>query len=319
MLPYIVNRLGTQLLPVLFLASILVFMSVRLIPGDPAAAAVGENATPEAYFAYREQLGLNDPWYEQYFNWIGGVVVGDFGISTKGAEAADIIWSAFPATIELTLFSLLIGFGWGTALGLLAAINRGGFWDYFAALWTGWNIGVPSFIAGIFYLLIFAVQLDLLPAAGRVPFFENPIQSIQHLLLPSLALGGIVAAGISRFVRQSVLDTMTEDYIRTARAKGLRDRVVLLRHALKPSLIPVVTFAGLQMATILGGTLVIETVFTWPGVGRALVVAVRDRDYNVMQVITLLLVFIFITVNLLVDLLYASLDPRIRIGATAEA
>ena len=319
MLPYIVNRLGTQLLPVLFLASILVFMSVRLIPGDPAAAAVGENSTPEAYFAYREQLGLNDPWYEQYFNWIGGVVVGDFGISTKGAEAADIIWSAFPATIELTLFSLLIGFGWGTALGLLAAINRGGFWDYFAALWTGWNIGVPSFIAGIFYLLIFAVQLDLLPAAGRVPFFENPIQSIQHLLLPSLALGGIVAAGISRFVRQSVLDTMTEDYIRTARAKGLRDRVVLLRHALKPSLIPVVTFAGLQMATILGGTLVIETVFTWPGVGRALVVAVRDRDYNVMQVITLLLVFIFITVNLLVDLLYAGLDPRIRIGATAEA
>ena len=319
MLPYVANRLATQLLPVLFLASILVFMSVRLIPGDPAAAAVGENSTPEAYFAYREQLGLNDPWYEQYFNWIGGVVVGDFGISTKGAEAADIIWSAFPATIELTLFSLLIGFGWGTALGLLAAINRGGFWDYFAALWTGWNIGVPSFIAGIFYLLIFAVQLDLLPAAGRVPFFENPIQSIQHLLLPSLALGGIVAAGISRFVRQSVLDTMTEDYIRTARAKGLRDRVVLLRHALKPSLIPVVTFAGLQMATILGGTLVIETVFTWPGIGRALVVAVRDRDYNVMQVITLLLVFIFITVNLLVDLLYAGLDPRIRIGATAEA
>ncbi len=319
MLPYVANRLATQLLPVLFLASILVFMSVRLIPGDPAAAAVGENSTPEAYFAYREQLGLNDPWYEQYFNWIGGVVVGDFGISTKGAEAADIIWSAFPATIELTLFSLLIGFGWGTALGLLAAINRGGFWDYFAALWTGWNIGVPSFIAGIFYLLIFAVQLDLLPAAGRVPFFENPIQSIQHLLLPSLALGGIVAAGISRFVRQSVLDTMTEDYIRTARAKGLRDRVVLLRHALKPSLIPVVTFAGLQMATILGGTLVIETVFTWPGIGRALVVAVRDRDYNVMQVITLLLVVIFITVNLLVDLLYAGLDPRIRIGATAEA
>ena len=195
MLPYIVNRFGTQLLPVLFLASILVFMSVRLIPGDPAAAAVGENATPEAYFAYREQLGLNDPWYEQYFNWIGGVVVGDFGISTKGAEASEIIWSAFPATIELTLFSLIIGFGWGTVLGLLAAVNRGGFWDYFAAAWTGWNIGVPSFIAGLFYLLIFAVQLDLLPAAGRVPFFENPLQSLQHLLLPSLALGGIVAAG----------------------------------------------------------------------------------------------------------------------------
>ena len=318
MLPYVANRLATQLLPVLFLASILVFMSVRLIPGDPAAAAVGETATPEAYFAYREQLGLNDPWYEQYFNWIGGVVVGDFGSSTKGAGASDIIWSAFPATLELTIFSLFIGFGWGTVLGILAAINRGGFWDYFAALWTGWNIGIPSFIAGIFYLLIFAVQLDLLPASGRVAFFDNPIQSLEHLLLPSLALGGIVAAGISRFVRQSVLDTMTEDFIRTARAKGLRDRVVITRHALKPSLIPVVTFAGLQMATILGGTLVIETVFTWPGIGRALVVAVRDRDYNVMQVITMLLVLIFVSINLVVDLMYAALDPRIRVGASAE-
>ena len=127
MLPYVANRLATQLLPVLFLASILVFVSVRLIPGDPAAAAVGETATPEAYFAYREQLGLNDPWYEQYFNWIGGVVVGDFGSSTKGAAASDIIWSAFPATLELTIFSLFIGFGWGTVLGILAAINRGGF------------------------------------------------------------------------------------------------------------------------------------------------------------------------------------------------
>ena len=319
MLPYIANRLATQLLPVLFLASILVFMSVRLIPGDPAAAAVGETATPEAYLAYKEQLGLNDPWWEQYFNWIGGVITGDFGISTKGADASDIIWSAFPATIELTIFSLIIGFGWGTALGILAAINRGGFWDYFAALWTGWNIGVPSFIAGLFYLLIFAVQLDIFPAAGRVAFFDDPIASIEHLILPSFALGGIVAAGISRFVRQSVLDTMTEDYIRTARAKGLRDRVVILRHALKPSLIPVVTFAGLQMASILGGTLVIETVFTWPGVGRALVVAVRDRDYNVMQIITMLLVLIFVSVNLVVDLLYAALDPRIRIGATSEA
>ena len=315
---YVLNRLLTQMVPVLILASILVFVSVRLIPGDPAAAAVGEAATTEAYLEYREQLGLNDPWYEQYFNWIGGVFEGDFGTSTKGVEASDILASAFPATLELAVVASLIGFGLGILLGIAAAINRGGFWDYFASLWTGWNIGVPSFIAGLVYLLVFAIWLEWLPAAGRVAFIDDPIASLEHLLLPGFALGGIVAAGISRFTRQSLLDTLTEDYIRTARAKGLRERIVVYRHALRPSLIPVVTIMGLQLATILGGTLVIETVFTWPGVGRALVVAVRDRDYNVMQIITLMLVLIFVAVNLLVDLLYATLDPRIRIGAGAE-
>ena len=155
MLPYVANRLATQLLPVLFLASILVFMSVRLIPGDPAARGGGRDGDPGSLLRLSGTVGAQRPWYEQYFNWIGGVVVGDFGSSTKGAGASDIIWSAFPATLELTIFSLFIGFGWGTVLGILAAINRGGFWDYFAALWTGWNIGIPSFIAGIFYLLIF--------------------------------------------------------------------------------------------------------------------------------------------------------------------
>ena len=315
---YILNRLVKQMLPVLIIASILVFMVVRLIPGDPAASALGEESTADAYEAYRETLGLNDPWYEQYFNWIGGVVQGDFGDSTKGAEASTIIWSAFPATIELAFFALVVGFMGGVVLGILAAVNRGGFWDYFAILWTTWNFGVPSFIAGLFYLLAFAIWLDWLPAAGRVPFLDNPLTSLEHLVLPGLALGGITAASTSRYVRQSLLDTLTEDYVRTARAKGLPDRTVILRHALKPSLIPVITFAGVQMASVLGGTLVIETVFTWPGIGRALVVAVRDRDYNVMQAITLLLVLIFVTVNLIVDLLYAVLDPRIRIGASAE-
>lgn len=312
MLPYIVNRFGTQLLPVLFLASILVFMSVRLIPGDPAAAAVGEQATPEAYYAYREQLGLNDPWYEQYFNWIGGVIVGDFGISTKGAEASEIIWSAFPATIELTFFALLVGFGWGTVLGLLAAVNRGGFWDYFAALWTGWNIGVPSFIAGLFYLLVFALQLDLLPAAGRVAFFEDPVQALQHLILPSLALGGIVAAGISRFVRQSVLDTMTEDYIRTARAKGLNETRVVARHALRNGLIPVVTLIGLQAPLLIGGAVILEQIFVVPGMGLLLLEAVFQRDYPVISGVFLVVGFGVLVINLLVDLSYGWLDPKVR-------
>ena len=152
-----------------------------------------------------------------------------------------------------------------------------------------------------------------------MPFTEDPIESLRHLALPTLALGSIVAAQISRYTRQSILDTLTEDYIRTARAKGLRERTVMIRHALKPSLIPVVTIMGLQVGSILAGTLVIEQVFTWPGVGRSLVTAVRERDYTLMQAITLMLVMIFLTVNLLTDLLYVGLDPRIRLGAKSEA
>lgn len=315
---YVLHRLVTQLIPVMLVASLLVFLVVRVIPGDPAASSVGETATAEAYQQARERLGLDKPIHTQYFEWITNALTGDFGQSIKGPQAAEIIGSAFPATVELALFSILIGFGFGIVLGIAAAVDRGGFWDYFAGLWTGWNIGVPSFIAGLLYLLVFAVWLGWFPASGRVSFTEDPVEAFKHLLLPSMALGGIVAAQISRFTRQSILDTMNEDYIRTARAKGLRDRSVIFRHALKPSLIPVVTIMGLQLGSILGGTLVIESVFTWPGMGRALVVAVRDRDYVMMQAITLLLVLIFLTVNLLVDMLYVALDPRIRLGGSAE-
>ncbi len=316
---YILHRLVTQLVPVMLVASMLVFLVVRVIPGDPAAAAVGENATAEAYAQAREKMGLDEPIHTQYIEWISGALVGDFGQSIKGPPASEIIASAFPATVELSVFSLIIGFGFGVVLGILAAVDRGGFWDYFAGLWTGWNIGVPSFIAGLLYLLVFAVWLGWFPVAGRVPFTENQLEAMKHLVLPSFALGGIVAAQISRFTRQSILDTLNEDYIRTARAKGLSERAVIFKHALKPSMIPVVTIMGLQLGSILGGTLVIESVFTWPGMGRALVVAVRDRDYVMMQAITLLLVMIFLSVNLLVDLVYVALDPRIRLGGTSEA
>ena len=319
---YFFDRLITQMLPVAFLASFLVFMVVRLIPGDPAMfAAGGENQTSEeAMQLARERMGLNDPFHIQYFKWLGGAVQGDFGISmNKGVPVTDIVTSAFPATIELALFALTYGFLWGIVLGVLAAVNRGGFWDYVSNIWTGYNIGVPSFIAGLLYLLVFAIGFKLFPASGRVPFTEDPIESLRHLALPTLALGSIVAAQISRYTRQSILDTLTEDYIRTARAKGLRERTVMIRHALKPSLIPVVTIMGLQVGSILAGTLVIEQVFTWPGVGRSLVTAVRERDYTLMQAITLMLVMIFLTVNLLTDLLYVGLDPRIRLGAKSEA
>ncbi len=318
---YVLRRLFTQLIPVLFIASILIFVSVRLIPGDPVAGAIGDamgNTDPEVYERLKEELGLNKPIYEQYWIWLGQVLTLDLGKSLTGLEVTEILWNAIPASVELAGVAIAIGFLLGLLLGVAAAVNRGGPLDWFAAGWTGWNIGVPSFIAGLVYLIIFAVWLDLAPVSGRVPLTEDPAEAMKHLALPGLALGGIVAANISRFTRQSLLDTLSEDYIRTARAKGLTSAAVIFRHALRPSMIPVVTIMGLELASILSGTLVIETVFTWPGLGRALINAVNNRDYTVIQAATLLLVVVFVVVNLLVDLTYVALDPRIRIGGSAE-
>ena len=316
---YVLSRLLTQLIPTLFVASLLIFGAVRLIPGDPAVAACGEMSIgTECQEDLRRKWGLDRPFFEQYGNWVSGIFRGDFGISNKGIEVYEVVASAFPASIELTVFATIIGFGLGLLLGILAAINRGGFWDYFGSLWAGWNIGIPSFIAGFFYLIIFAVVLDVLPSFGRVPVTEDFGRALLHLLMPGLALGGIVAAQILRFTRQSMLDTLTEDFIRTARAKGLRGRVVILRHALRPSLIPVLTIMAYFFAEILGGTLIIESVFTWPGMGRALAVAVRDRDYAIIQIITMIIVTIFTSVFLLIDVIYVAIDPRIRVGRGAE-
>ena len=319
---YVLRRLFTQLIPVLFVASILIFVSVRLIPGDPVAGAIGDatgGTDPQVYERLREELGLNNPVYVQYWHWLADVLQLDFGRSLSGLPVGEILTNAIPASIELAAVAIVIGFTLGLLLGVAAAVNRGGPLDWFAAGWTSWNIGVPSFIAGLVYLIIFAIWLDLAPVSGRVPLTEDPLGALKHLALPGLALGGIVAANISRFTRQSLLDTLSEDYIRTARAKGLTSRVVIVRHALRPSLIPVVTIMGLELASILSGTLVIETVFTWPGLGRALINAVNNRDYKVIQATTLLLVFVFVIVNLIVDLTYVALDPRIRIGESSEA
>ena len=319
---YILRRLITQLIPVLFVASFLIFVSVRLIPGDPALGALGDSfstVNPEVYEELRRQLGLDKPIYVQYPLWLGNVLTGDFGDSLTGLKVIDLIWNAIPASVELTAVAVFFGFSMGLLIGVAAALNRGGPLDWFAAGWTIWNIGVPSFIAGLVYLIVFAVWFDLLPAAGRVPLTENPVEALKHLALPGLALGGIVAANISRFTRQSLLDTLSQDYIRTARAKGLSERMIVFRHALRPGMIPVVTIMGLELASILSGTLVIETVCTWPGLGRALVNAVTNRDYTVIQATTLLLVVIFVVVNLIVHLIYVALDPRIRLGAGSEA
>ncbi|MGE5596466.1 MAG: ABC transporter permease [Hyphomicrobiales bacterium] len=311
---YLVSRLLRQFVPVVFIASIVIFGLMELLPGDPAVVILGETATPESVQALREEMGLNKPLPERYVDWLGDTATGDLGRSTTGKTVTDLLGASLPPTLELAFFAFTFGNLFGVALGVLAGINRGGPIDILVGTLTSLLIAVPSFVAGLLMLLVFSVWLGWFPSAGRVPLFSDPGDSLLHLALPAIALGGIITAVISRFTRQSIVDTLTNDYIRTARAKGLSPGVVILRHALKPSMMPVVTVMGLQLGGLIGGTIVVEQVFTWPGMGRLLVNSVNSRDYPTIQAITLLLVTSYLVFNLLTDLAYGWLDPRVRLG-----
>lgn len=311
---YLLSRLIKQFIPVVFIASIIIFALMELLPGDPAVIILGETATPESVEALREEMGLNDPLPQRYLRWLGNSLTGDLGQSTSGKQVTELFAASLPPTLELAFFAFTFGNLLGVTLGILAGINRGNAIDVGIGILSGLLIAIPSFVAGLLMLLVFSVKLGWFPSAGRTPFFEDPGDALLHLTLPALALGGIIAAVISRFTRQSIVDTLTHDYIRTARAKGLSNRAVILRHALKPSMMPVVTVIGIQLGGLIGGTIVIEQVFTWPGMGRLLVTSVNARDYPTIQAITLLLVSSYLLFNLLTDLTYAWLDPRLRLG-----
>jgi len=309
---YVISRLVRQFVPLVFIASILIFGLIELLPGDPAVIALGETATPESVTAMRHEMGLDRPLPERYMTWLGHALQGDFGRSTTGKTVGALLSQSLPSTLELAFVAFAIGNVLGIALGVLAGVYRGKFVDAAIGVITSLLIAVPSFVAGLLVLLVFTVWLGWFPSAGRVAFTDNPVQAIQHITLPALSLAGVVAAIISRFTRQSIVDTLTNDYIRTARSKGLSERTVIIRHALKPSMLPVVTVIGVQLGGLIGGAIVIEQVFTWPGMGRLLIGAVSSKDYPVIQAITLLLVASYLLFNLLTDLAYAWLDPRLR-------
>jgi peptide/nickel transport system permease protein len=309
---YVVFRLG-QLLPVLLLASVAVWLMIHLIPGDPALALLGPDATPQQLTRARQIMGLDRPWPVQYGLWLGRVARGDLGVSyLSGLPVTRLLAQRVPVTLQLTLASLLVALAIAAPLGVLTAVRPR---SLLARLVTGYNalaMAVPTFWLGILLVLLFALQLRWLPASGFVPAWEEPGRALRFLVLPAFTLGAYVSAVLARFVRAALLETLFQDYVRTARAKGLGEGPVVGRHALRNALIPVVTVVGLQFGAFMGGAVITEAIFDYPGLGRMLLQAILQRDYTVVQGVLLFVVAAFALINLLTDLVYAVLDPRIR-------
>ncbi len=312
MVSYITQRL-LQSLPVLVLASIAVFLILRLFPGDPADIIAGEDASPAEVEQIREQLGLNDPVPVQYAKGIGEILRGDLGISLRtGVPVTELLELSLPPTLELAIASYVIALVIGIPFGTIAGVRPRSAWDWSLSMFTIGTLGVPNFLLGVLLLWVFAVNLGWFPASGRVAFLDDPIDSMKYLALPAFALGPGLAAVLARYTRTTVQAAMGQDYIRTARAKGLKGHQVVIRHALRNSLIPIVTIVALQLGNIMAGAVVIERVFTRPGLGRLVVDAILNRDYVIVQSTLIILVVIFILVNLVADIAYGLLDPRVR-------
>jgi peptide/nickel transport system permease protein len=275
---------------------------------------LGPEYTPEAAEALRHKLGLDQPFHIQYVRWFGSVLTGDLGGSiATGETVAEIIASGLPKTLSLAGLSFLIALSIAIPAGIIAALRRNSIFDYGASIISFVGVSMPSFWIGIILILIFAVRLKWLPAIGYSELSEDGfVEWAKRLILPSIAIGAGYSAILMRFVRAGLLEALGSDYVRTARAKGARERTVVLRHALRNSLIPVVTVIGIQLALLLSGAVVVETVFSIRGIGRILVGAIFDRDYPIVQGVILLIAVIFVLANLIVDIVYTFLDPRIR-------
>ncbi len=306
MLLYVARRL-LHLIPVLLGISFLVFLLVHLVPGDPVRVMMQDVGSPEQVERMRQQLGLDRPFYVQYASFVARAVRGDFGrsIHTRRPVAQEIAFR-IPYTLRMAVAATLVAVIMGVVLGSIAAMHHQSPLDYGTMVIALAGVSLPSFWFGLVLILIFSLYLRWLPPAGA--------DSLLHLILPSVTLGSGAAAIIARLTRSSMLEVLRQDYIRTARAKGVGDRRLVYRHALKNAMIPVVSIVGLQFAGLLGGAVIVETVFGWPGIGRLAVDAIFNRDIPVIQAVVLVAAVIFVFMNLLVDLLYGLLDPRIRYG-----
>jgi peptide/nickel transport system permease protein len=319
MAAFILRRLLLTV-PILLLVSVLVFSLIHLIPGDPAVVILGQEATPQALAALRARLGLDQPLPVQYLTWLGRVLRGDLGRSlVTNQPVLDVILTKLPATLELALGAFLISNLLAIPAGIIAATRRGTAADYSATVLAFAGLSIPHFWLGIMLLLFFAVRLQWLPASGYVPFWEDPGQNLRAMILPMIATGFRESAVVTRQLRSSLLEVLGQDYVRTARAKGLGERVVLVTHALKNALIPVVTVSGLQVAALLSGLVITEQVFSIPGFGRLIVESIFTRDFTMVQGAVLVAATMVVGVNIAVDILYAFIDPRIKLVAREAA
>lgn len=308
----LLKKLPSALL-VLLLASFLIFAILRLVPGDPAEVLAGPDASPASVAAIRGQLGLDEPLFTQYASWIGDLLRGDPGPSYAiGGEVSDLIGDGLGATVELTLGALFFTVLLALLFGVLGATSRRGPVRAAVRALTTAALAVPPFVTGVLLVLVFAVGLRVLPAGGRIGLFEAPDLELQYLLLPALCLALPSAAVLGRYLGDGLERALAEDYVRTATAAGVSPRRLLWRHALPNALPPVVTLLGMQIGHLLGGAVLVEAIFAWPGLGQLAEQALTRRDYPVVQDLLLLLVAVFVLVQLLTDLLYALLDPRIR-------
>ncbi len=312
MTSYILRRLA-QAIPVLLIASLGIWAMIYAVPGSPVGALVGENATPEQIAAVTARLGLDQPILVQYWRWLLAAQDGDLGQSIQNREPVlDLIAKRIPATMQLGLAATLIGLLVGIPVAVASALKPNSLLDRVLSGWSALALGVPTFWLGILLILLFAVQLHWLPSASAYySIFTDPLAALANLALPALTLGLYVSGVFSRFLRAALISELLADYVRTARSKGLRERDVVGRHVMRNAMLPFVTVVGLLLANFIGGTLVTEAVFTYPGLGRLLIQAIGVRDYPLIQGCILFILTIYITMNLLVDVLYAYIDPRI--------
>jgi len=312
MFNFLLKRLAS-IVPTLVFVSMLIFGLQQLLPGDPAKILAGEEQDPAVVAHLRQKLHLDEPLPLRYAYWMAGVMQGDLGESVRNQQPVlELIAQKLPVTIQLAAMAMAIALLIGIPAGIVSAVGRGTAWDYAANLFALWGISTPNFWLGILMILLFSVQLGWLPASGYVSPFEDLGANLAAMIMPAFVLGNAIAAVLMRHTRSAMLQVLSADYVRTARAKGLREPVVVLRHALGNALVPIVTLGALELGTLLSGAVLTEQVFTIPGFGKLIVDAVFNRDYAVVQGVVLVTASAYIVLNLLADLAYFAVNPRLR-------
>lgn len=314
---FLLRKAGAALI-VLFLASVLVFAGIRALPGDPALALGGEDRDPAVLAQIRQKYGLDKPVQVQYGKWIWLALQGDLGVDSRQLPVARTIVTRLPITLELAGLSILIGSLIGVLAGVIAAVRRGKLSDHAATLFALVGLSLPHFWLGLMLIILFAVKLGWLPAGGYVSFRDDPVANLRHLLLPAFVLGSGLSAVLMRQMRSAMLDSLSADYVRTARAKGLSELSVVGVHAFRNSLITVTTVIGLQLGALISGAVITEQIFGIAGFGRLTVDAVNQRDYALIQGVVIVAAAGYVVVNLAVDVVYSLLNPRIRVAGTAQ-